>query len=149
MDTFLMQSALDRLLQPSASTFDPADAIYLHDNLPEQPRFSFNFGFKSPTISKTVGDDTDFSRVGAYNLHKSASAIEIWDPTDERKRWKIRFNGKGYPEAILVDVGKPTEIDLGIVKLTAKISLWGNWSPWKTPQPLRGGTEEEQKNPFA
>ena len=149
MDTFLTQAALDRLLQPSASTFNPADAIFLYDSLPEQPRFSFNFGFKTPRVSKSVGDDTNFSRVGAYNLQKSGGEVEIWDPTDEQKRWKIKFNTKGYPKAILVDIGKPAEIDLGIVTITAKISLWGNWSPWKTPEPLRGGTEEKMKNPSA
>lgn len=125
-----MTVAIDRLLHPAASRFDPADAKFLCDSLPDQPRVSFSFTFLTPRRRKKFGDITEPVRIGRYLVFRSGNEVEIWLTEDEDKRWKIHYNHLGDPIGISqYDPKKPT-IDLFITKITIDID---RWIAWKTP----------------
>ena len=132
-----MTAALDRLLHPTATRFDPADAKFLHDSLPDQPRVSFSFTFLTPRRRKRFGGITEPVRIGRYLAFRSGNEVEIWLPEDEDTRWKIHYNYLGNPIGISqYDPKKPT-IDLFIIDITIGID---RWTAWKTP-----GTDSESK----
>lgn len=133
-----MTAALDRLLHPAAKRFYPADAKFLRDSLPDQPRVSFSFTFLTPRRRKKFGDISDPVRIGRYIAHRSRNEVEIWLIEDEEKRWKIHFDHEGRPIGISeYDPTKPT-IDLFIIEI--KLGL-DRWTAWKVPGTDSGETQ--------
>lgn len=143
-----LEAAVERLMSPRTTTFDPVDALLLRNRLDIQSRLKFDFF--GPNTPKGSGANRGPVGIGHYSvLHtnhplSANSVIEIYHvPADQKlpsQTARIVFD-QDTPTAIELYGKKPLSFTVPVIDFGVTLSR-PYWTDWKTPQKPAPATSE-------